>query len=158
MDETPIIQEFLTQAVATRFELVGAKTNRLGGIASQEVQLKIIEDRSERAAFATMYVISRLSFLQGRPYGSWAADYVEDDDWSLEDFLRHLSIVGGKLHFFADRVRGRVLATAVEISEDGTVMIKTVDRGNLANHWAYYLHGKTPLPALIGQDGPVTVH
>jgi hypothetical protein len=60
----------------------------------------------------------------------------------VEDFHRHLSFMYGKLRFEADYVRGRLIKTVVEISKDGTILIKTINRADLASQWVEYLLGK----------------
>jgi len=91
-------------------------------------KIQIDEDEVETSAFGIMYSISLLSFLQGRPAGASVIEYQEQDVWSVEDFHRHLSFMYGKLRFEADYVRGRLIKTVIEISKDGTILIKTINR------------------------------
>ncbi len=84
-------------------------------------------------------------------------DYQEQDVWSLEDFFRHLSFEHGKLRYDADYVRGRLIKTVVEISKDGTILIKTRNRADLASQWVEYLLGKRSMLDFISGKALGTV-
>jgi hypothetical protein len=71
----------------------------------------------------------------------------------VADLLRHLTFVRGRLHFYADYVRGRMVKTTVEIDEDGKILLETVNRGEAATRWVAKLQGKKIL-ALVGSNGP----
>ncbi len=84
-------------------------------------------------------------------------DYQEQDVWSAEDFHRHLSFEHGKLRFEADVVRGRLIKTVVEISKDGTILKKTINRADLATQWVEYLLGKRSMLDFISSKALGTV-
>ena len=104
-----------------------------------------------------MYSISLLSFLQGCPAGASVIEYQEQDVWSVEDFYRHLSFEHGKLRFDADYVHGRLIKTVVEISKDGTILITTRNRADLASQWVGYLLGKRSMLDFISSKALGTV-
>ncbi len=101
--------------------------------ASIRIKIQIDEEEVETSAFGILYSISLLSFLQGRPAGASSIDYQEQDVWSVEDFHRHLSFMHCKLRFEADYVHGCLIKTVVEISKDGTILITTINRADLAS-------------------------
>ena len=63
----------------------------------------------------------------------------------------------GKLEFDADYVRGRLIKTVVEISKDGTILIKTRNRADLATQWLEYLLGKRSMLDFISGKALGTV-
>ena len=129
--EMSLIQEYIGQAAATEFKLVESNSSQAGGdISFQQIRLLIDEDDVEISAFGILYSVSLLSFLQARPAGVSVIDFREQDVWSVEDLLRHVSFERGKLHFYADYVRGRLMKTTVEISKDGSVVIETINRAD----------------------------
>ena len=155
--EKPLLQEYISQAMTTEYKLVSSCLNQIADIPSQEIKIQIDEDEVETSAFGIMYSISLLSFLQGRPAGASVIEYQEQDVWSLEDFHRHLSFIYGKLRFEADYVRGRLIKTVVEISKDGTILIKTINRADLASQWVEYLLGKRSMLDFINSQALGTV-
>ena len=119
--EKPLIQECISQVITTKFKQVESNSSQVAEIPSQQIKLLIDEDDVETSAFGILYSVGLLSFLQARPAGISAIDYQEQDIWSIEDFLRHISFEHGKLHFYADYVRGRLMKTTIDISKDGSV-------------------------------------
>ena len=107
--ERPLIQEYISQAVTTSFKLVESNSDQVGEIPSQDIKLLIDEDDVETSAFGILYALSLISFLQARPASASVLDYREEDIWSAEDLHRHISFRHGKLHFYADYVRGRLM-------------------------------------------------
>ena len=155
--DKPLLQEYIGQAITTEYKLVDSCLNQSADIPSQEIKIQIDEDEVETSAFGIMYSISLLSFLQGRPAGASVIEYQEQDVWSVEDFHRHLSFMYGKLRFEADYVRGRLIKTVVEISKDGTILIKTINRADLASQWVEYLLGKRSMLDFISSKALGTV-
>lgn len=155
--DKPLLQEYISQAITTEYKLVDSCQNQFADIPSQEIKIQIDEDEVETSAFGIMYSISLLSFLQGRPAGASVIEYQEQDVWSVEDFHRHLSFMYGKLRFQADYVRGRLIKTVVEISKDGTILIKTINRADLASQWMEYLLGKRSMLDFISSKALGTV-
>jgi hypothetical protein len=126
-------------------------------IRHRQVNLKIDEDDVEISAFGIVYTISLLSFLQGRPAGISGIDFKEKDIWSMEDFLLHLSFSQGRLKFYADYVRGRLIKTSIEVHRDGAIAMETVNRADLASQWVDYLQGKRHILEFIGEGGLGTI-
>lgn len=156
--ERPLIQEYIGQAAATTFKLVESNSSQLGDIPSQQIKLLIDEDDVEISAFGILYSVSLLSFLQARPACVSVIDYREQDTWSVEDLHRHVSFQHGKLHFYADYVRGRQMKTTVEISKDGSVVIETINRADQATQWMEFLLGKRGMLDFISEEALGTVH
>ncbi len=151
------IQEYIGQAVASDFKLVELNSSQVGDIPTQQIRLLIDEDDVETSAFGILYSVSLLSFLQARPAGVSEIDFREQDVWSAEDLFRHLSFEHGRLHFYADYVRGRLMKTTVEISKDGSLVIETINRADEATQWAEYLLGKRGMLDFISEKGLGTI-
>jgi len=86
-----------------------------------------------------------LSFADARPRGHSGIDFAEADDWFVGDMLRHLKFEHGRLYFYADYVRGRMMKTTVEINSDGVIRLETINRGESAARWVATLQGKRNL-------------
>ena len=109
------------------------------------------EDRAdvvECGAFGFLFVIGALSFHDARPRGASEADYRDDDEFRVGDFLECIRYRNGELQFDADLLRGRRMKTRVRIRPDGTRFIETVGRGKSATHWIARLQGRQPLRAV----------
>lgn len=96
-------------------------------------------------SFALIYGLGVLSFADARPRGHSAIDFAETDDWFVGDMLRHLKFEHGRLQFYADYVRGRMMKTTVEINSDGVIRLETINRGESAARWVATLQGKKSL-------------
>ena len=110
--------------------------------AAVHVELHIDEDDVETSAFGLIYALSALSFRDARPRGYSGHDYNEHDDWSAVDMLEHLSFRYGHLYFYADYVRGRCMKTDIHVSQDGKIVLETINRGQAATRWVQLLQGK----------------
>jgi len=109
------------------------------------------EDRAavvEWGAFGFLFAIGALSFHDARPRGASEADYRDDDEFRVADFLDCLRYRNGELQFDADYLRGRRMKTRVRVRPDGTEFIETVGRGKSATHWIARLQGRQPLRAV----------
>jgi hypothetical protein len=96
------------------------------------IELKVDEDLVESCAFGIMYVLGLLSFHDGRPRGAAGKWFEDDDQFTAADMLRHLKFERGALSMYVDYLRGRSMKTEVDVSKDGVVLLKTVNRGQAA--------------------------
>ena len=55
-------------------------------------------------------------------------DFVENDQWTAADLLRHLRYKGGQLVCEIDYVRGRMMKTDVTVFPDGRFTLTTINR------------------------------
>lgn len=113
-----------------------------------EAETDVDEDEDEvsnvlgSCAWGLIFALGVLSFADARPRGDSDMHYVEKDDWRVGDMLRHLRFERGRLHFYADYVRGRMMKTTIEIDKDGTITLETVNRGEAATRWVSKLQGQ----------------
>jgi hypothetical protein len=165
-DELPIEYELLKDVVALNLKVLDTKIehfmdNTHVKILMQDVDPEAEPDEEddsnviESCAFGLIYALGVLSFADARPRGISEKDYAEKDDWRVGDMLRHLRFERGRLHFYADYVRGRSMKTTVEIDKDGKIMLETVNRGEAATRWVARLQGKKTL-GLVGDEPPKT--
>jgi hypothetical protein len=92
-------------------------------------------------------VLGLLSFHDGRPRGV-SDKWFDDDQFTAADMLRHLRFERGALCVHVDYLRARCMKTDVEMSKDGRVRLKTVNRGQAATRWVDRLRGKKVLRAV----------
>jgi hypothetical protein len=124
------------------------------GIVSLMLELAIGEESVATSALGLIYAFGLLSFGDALPAGLSRLDYRHQDEFTVVDFLEHLSYRLGRLHFYVDYLRGRLLKTMVDINQDGTVLLQTVNRGDLAKRWVAILQGDgEPLPWDLEDSG-----
>ena len=92
---------------------------------------------------------SVLSFADARPRGVSDMDFIEADEWSVADMLRHFRYQRGELSFQADYVRGRCVKTDIDVRRDGTFTLQTTNRGEAATRWISRLQGKKHLASVL---------
>jgi hypothetical protein len=143
-DDAPIEHELIRTGLAAEFEVVDTNVQPTVGNEDTHVRMTLMipEDDVEVFAFGIIYVLGLLSFHDGRPRGVSGKWFEDDDDWSAGDMLRHLEFRAGRLHFYADYVRGRCIKTTIEINRDGRILLETVNRGEAALRWVDRLQGK----------------
>ena len=112
------------------------------------IEFKVEEDLLESCAFGLIYFLGLLSFHDGRPRGVSGKWFEDDDQFTAADILGHLRFERGALCMGVDYLRGRCMKTDVEVSKDGRVPLKTVNRGQAATRWVDRLRGKKFLQAV----------
>lgn len=149
-DELPIEYELLKDVVALNLKVLDTKIEHF----MENIHVRIVmqdvdedeEDESsnviESCAWGLIYALGVLSFADARPRGVSDMHYVEKDEWHVSDMLRYLRFERGRLHFYADYVRGRMLKTTIDIDRDGKITLETVNRGEAATRWVSKLQGK----------------
>jgi len=158
-DELPIEYELLKDVVALNLKVLDTKIehfmeNTHVKIVMQDVDEEEEDESSnviESCAWGLIYALGVLSFADARPRGVSDMHYVEKDEWYVGDMLRHLRFARGRLHFYADYVRGRMLKTTIDIDRDGKITLETVNRGEAATRWVSKLQGKKVI-GLVGDD------
>ena len=142
MDELPIEYELIKDTMALDLRVLDTKVEHF----MDNIHVKILMEEDpevlDSCAWALIYTLGALSFADARPRGISDIDYVEKDDWRVGDMLHHLRFERGRLHFYADYVRGRMLKTMIEIEKDGKIRLETVNRGEAATRWIAKLQGK----------------
>lgn len=152
-DRLPVEYEVLKHVAALDLKVIDTRIETLDDNTHVEIRMKDDPDVLESCAWGLIYAIGVLSFADARPRGSSEIDFRDKDEWYVADMLRHLTFVRGRLHFYADYVRGRMLKTTVEIDKDGKILLETVNRGEAATRWIAKLQSKKLL-ALVGNGPP----
>lgn len=161
-DELPIEYELLKDVVPLNLKVLDTKIehfmeNTHVKIVMQDVDEEEEDENSnviESCAWGLIYALGVLSFADARPRGVSDMHYVEKDEWHVGDMLRHLRFERGRLHFYADYVRGRMLKTTIDIDRDGKITLETVNRGEAATWWVSKLQGKKVI-GLVEDDTAV---
>ena len=142
MREMPIEHELLDNVIALDLEVVDTVVEHLGEGTRVRIVMQDDPDVLGSCAWGLVYALGALSFADARPQGDADLDYVARDTWKVDDMIRHLRFERGGLHFYVERVRGRMLKTTVEIDGNGRITLDTVDRGEAATRWVAKLQGK----------------
>lgn len=103
----------------------------------------------EWGSFGFLFVLGTFSFADARPRGSSGAEFRENDEFGVADFLKGLTFARGELHFTADYLRGRRMKTSIVVRSEGTVTLATLGRGKSALRWLDRLQGKKAM-TLVG--------
>lgn len=166
MTARPIEYDLLKDVVALDLEVLDTKVEHF----QDNTHVKIVmrdagvdgddeDDYSnviESCAWGLIFAFGVLSFADARPRGFSDIEFVEEDDWRVGDMLRHLRFERGRLHFYADYVRGRMMKTSIDIDRDGTITLETVNRGEAATRWVAKLQGKKVLQLVTDDEPPAT--
>jgi len=114
--------------------------------SAQSLRVKILRVDVESGALALIFALAVLSFHDARPpRASSHIDYVERDEWTVDDLCEHLRFWRGALCLDTDYVRGRMMKTRVAVWPTGIVEIETRNRHQMATGWIETLKGKKHL-------------
>jgi hypothetical protein len=105
-----------------------------------------LRDDVEDGALALIFALGVLSFHDARPRGNSHIDYVEGDEWTLDDLVSPLRFWKGALCLDTDYVRGRMMKTHIRVWPTGIVEIDTIGRHQMATRWILLLMGKKAPP------------
>lgn len=115
----------------------------------EEPEDEDVED-AEWGGLPFLYVIGVLSFADARPRGSSEADYFDDDQFEVDDLIKHFRFSNREtLQLDVDYLRGRCIKTTVDVHSDGRFVIETRNRGQSATRWVARLQGKKSI-RLVG--------
>jgi hypothetical protein len=153
-EDTPVRYEYelLEHLLALEVEVVETQRTEFEGTVHMKMVLREDPDILATCSFALIYGLGVLSFADARPRGVSGMHFQEEDQWYVGDMLRHLKYEHGSLYFYADYVRGRMMKTTIEVRQDGTIRLETVNRGESAARWVATLQGKKKL-RLLGEGG-----
>lgn len=154
MREPPIRPEYklLEDLLALDLVVESAERSDFHGTVHMKMVLREDPEILASCGFALIFGLGLLSFSDARPRGHSGMDFADEDDWFVGDMLEHLSFEHGRLHFYADYVRGRMMKTTVEIDAEGLIRLETINRGESARRWVSTLQGKKSLRLV--QDEP----
>jgi hypothetical protein len=163
-EDLPIEYELLKDVVALNLKVLDTKIEHFEDNIHVKIVMQDVDPEAETGeeedsnviescAFGLIFALGVLSFADARPRGVSDMHYIEKDDWRVGDMLRHLRFERGRLHFYADYVRGRMLKTTINIDTDGKITLETVNRGEAATRWVAKLQGKKVI-GLVGDSQP----
>jgi len=150
-DELPIGYELLTDVLALNLKIIDTKVAEFSGETNVTITLEDDPEVLSSCAWGFIFAAGVLSFADARPRGASDMDYAEDDQWTVDDMLRHLRFERGRVNFHADYIRGRCIKTSIEIDTEGRIVLRTVNRGEAATRWVAKLQGKKLL-ALVEDE------
>lgn len=132
----------LVQAAAALGLQVLETTVERDELGHVRVMFKLDPDILSSAAWALIYTIGALSFSDARSCNESDADFAKNDRWTVADMMNYLLFENGRLYFYVDSVRGRVMNTTIEIDQDGEVLLETAHRGEAPVRWIARLRGE----------------
>jgi hypothetical protein len=145
--------ELLEQIVTLPIRILSSEVIEKPDFSSQRLRCTILRDDVEDGALAVSFALGVLSFHDARPRGNSHVDYVERDEWTLDDLVCHLRFWKGALCLDTDYVRGRMMKTHIRVWPTGIVEIDTINRHQMATRWVELLKGKKHL-RLVAGDTP----
>ena len=154
-DDLPFEYELMRDVVALDLKVLDTKVEQFMDNTHVKIFMEDDPEVLDSCVWALIHAIGVLSFADARPRGNSDIHYKEQDDWHVSDMLRHLRYEEGRLHFYADYVRGRMMKTTVNVHADGKIVLETVNRGEAATRWVARLQGKKLLELVedAQQDG-----
>jgi hypothetical protein len=143
--------ELITTAATTSLEVLEVHEDG----SSMRIDLRIPEEDVPDAALAVLFAFAVLSFTEARPIGASELDYQgEDDEWTVDDLVRHLRFERGHLVLDADYVRGRRMKTTIDVAPGGQIALSVRDRGAVARRWVAKMKGKVRHLAVVDPTAP----
>jgi hypothetical protein len=152
-DNLPVEYKLLKDVAALDLKILDTKIEEFMESTHIKIVLEDDPDVLSSCAWGLIYAIGVLSFADARPRGNSEMHFAAKDDWCVADMLQHLSFEFGRLHFYADYVRGRCLKTTVDVDKDGKIVVETVNRGEAATRWVAKLQGKKMMSLVGDADG-----
>jgi hypothetical protein len=152
-EHLPVEYQLLKDVVALDLKILDTKIETFEDNTHVKITMEEDPDVLSSCAWGLIYAIGVLSFADARPRGNSEIDFQTNDGWFVADMLSHIAFEHGRLHFYADYVRGRMLKTGVEVDKDGRILVETVNRGEAATRWVAKLQGKK-LMALVRDGSP----
>lgn len=140
----------LAKAAILPMRILSSEATEEPDFSAQRLRIKILREDVDDGALALIFALAVLSFHDARPRGMSDIDYIERDEWTLDDLCRHLHFSKGTLGLDADYVRGRMMKTRVTVSPTGVVDIQTTNRHQMASRWINTLKGKKHLRLASG--------
>ena len=151
MDQAGI--ELLKTGTLAEFEVVGTKVEPAPDGETKYVRIEMQlrasddddrdpEDEVESFAIGLMFVLAVMSFHDAGPRGYSEKLYVDEDEFTVGDFVTALRFVRGELHLAVDYLRGRCVKTDIIVRRDGWVIVETRGRNDVALRWIERLQGK----------------
>lgn len=146
-------QELLRRIPTLPIRILSSDLQEEPDRSSQRLRCKIFRDDVDDGALALIFTLAVLSFHDARPRGNSQIDYVEGDEWTLDDLVCHLRFWKGALCLDSDYVRGRMMKTHIRVWPTGIVEIDTINRHEMATRWIELLKGRKHL-RLVARDTP----
>lgn len=145
--------ELIENLQALDLQILETKRTDFHGTVHTKMVLRDDPEILATCAFALIYGIGVLSFADARPRGVSEVHFQDDDQWYVAHMLRDLKYERGQIEFHADYVRGRMMKTTVNVWQDGTIELETINRGESAARWVATLQGKKRL-SIVGDNAP----
>jgi hypothetical protein len=145
--------ELLKTGALAEFEVVGTKVEPAPDGETKHVRIEMLlrrsddddrepEDEVECFGLGFMFVLAQMSFHDAGPRGYAEKLFVDEDEFTVGDFVDALRFVRGELRLGVDYLRGRCVKTDIVVRRDGTVVLETRGRNEVALRWIDLLQRK----------------
>ena len=150
-DDQAAAAELLKSGTLVEFLVLGSTIQAAPDEAEFGIQIELqlgteedgdLSNDVEWGSLGFIFVLGASSFADARPRGMSEAEFREDDEFGVADFIKCLGFVRGELHFRADYVRGRRMKTDIAVRPNGLVTVNTLGRGKSALRWLDRMKGK----------------
>ena len=150
-DDQAAAAELLKSGTLVEFLVLGSKIQAAPDEAEFGIQIELqlgteedgdLSNDVEWGSLGFIFLLGAFSFADARPRGMSEAEFREDDEFGVADFIKCLGFVRGELHFRADYVRGRRMKTDIAVRPNGLVTVNTLGRGKSALRWLDRMKGK----------------
>ena len=145
MNEDSIAYDYLSSSIGIPFHIISNDFEELHGNEHHKIVFQIDEEEPDIFAFGILFTLSLMSFTYAAPRGMSEFDFIPDEEWNIEYFLKGLRFECGYLFYSGDYVSGRHMKTTIIFEKDGKVTLDTRNRGKGADRWMTHLQGKKHL-------------
>lgn len=154
--------QLLESGTLVNFEVFGTEVHEGPdpGEFGVDVHLRFpVDEESENhdlewGGLGFLFTLGVLSFADAKPRGASVPDYIENDEFTVGDFVAHLKWKGQRLTFDVDYLRGRRVKTRITLNMDGTGILTTQGRGMAATHWLDRVQGRKGLHLVRNAQPP----
>ena len=141
-DDVEAVYELTKSATLARFRALRSEGEEHPDRSWQRVTCHLHREDVPWASVPLMYALGALSFADARPRGASEIHYDEKDEWRIADMVQQLHFERGGLVLDIDYVRGRMMKTTVSVRPDGTLVVETRNRHEMATRWLQALKGR----------------
>jgi hypothetical protein len=125
--------ELLARVTILPIRILSSEATEEPEFSAQRLRVKILHGDVDASALALIFAVAVLSFHDARPRGMSDIDYIERDEWTVDDLCGHLRFWKGALCLDADYVRGRMMKTRVTVWPNGVIEIQTTMASSSSN-------------------------
>jgi len=90
MKQESLSFRYLTESIGIPFDIISNEYNEFHGNEHQKIVFQIKEEEPDLFAFGVLFALSLMSFTYAAPRGYSENQFIPDEEWNIEYFLRGL--------------------------------------------------------------------